>query len=85
MSTKRHNLRIATSALGRRIFAGRVNKDGTAFIGGKFSLDGKVDVTSDVLKAVIDFVEPGHVITVEDDGVPAYEISVRAIAKEEAP
>ena len=40
--------RIATAALTGRIYMGRANKSGTAF------LDGKQDVTSDVLKAVID-------------------------------
>lgn len=40
--------RIACSPLTGRIFSGRINKAGTAF------LDGKVDVTSDVLKAVVD-------------------------------
>lgn len=67
------NLRIATAALSGRIYAGRVSKDGTRF------LDGKVDVTSDVLKAVIDKVTPGHVVTVEVDGKPKYEIEVRDV------
>lgn len=40
-------MRIATSPLTGRIFAGRVNKAGTAFIGEKR------DVTSEVLGAVI--------------------------------
>ena len=66
------NFRIATAALSGRIYAGRVNKAGTSF------LDGKVDVTSDVLKAVIEKVTPGHIVTVEVDGKPAYEIEVRA-------
>ena len=44
MSTKR----IATSPLTGRIFSGRVNKEGTAFTGEK------IDVTSDVLRAVIE-------------------------------
>ena len=69
-------LRIACTALTKRIFAGRVNKAGNSF------LDGKVDVTSDCLKAVIEHVEPGHTVTVHVDGVPKYEITVKAIAKE---
>lgn len=40
--------RIACSQLTGRIHQGRVSKDGTAFVGEKR------DVTSDVLKAVID-------------------------------
>ena len=40
--------RIATSALTGRIYQGRVNKAGDAFVGNK------KDVTSDVLAAVID-------------------------------
>lgn len=43
--------RIATSPLTGRVFMGRVNVAGTAFIGEK------QDVTSDVLKAVIDKAE----------------------------
>ena len=42
---------IATSPLTGRIFSGRVNKDCTAFIGEK------KDVTSEVLKAIIDKAE----------------------------
>lgn len=41
-------LRIATAALTGRIYMGQTNKSGTAFSGQK------TDVTSDVLKAVID-------------------------------
>lgn len=43
--------RISCSPLTGRIHSGRVSKDGTAFIGGKR------DVTSDVLRAVIDKAE----------------------------
>lgn len=43
--------RIACSPLTGRIHAGRVNKDGTAFVGEKR------DVTSDVLRAVIEKAE----------------------------
>jgi hypothetical protein len=42
---------IATSALTGRIFSGKVNKQGDAFVGQK------TDVTSEVLKAVIDKAE----------------------------
>jgi hypothetical protein len=42
------NLRIASSPLTGRIYCGKLNKAGTAF------LDGKVDVTSDVLSAIIE-------------------------------
>jgi hypothetical protein len=42
---------IATSALTGRIFSGKVNKRGDAFVGQK------TDVTSEVLKAVIDKAE----------------------------
>lgn len=39
---------IAVSTLTGRIYSGRVNKEGTAFVGEK------KDVTSEVLKAVLD-------------------------------
>ncbi|HEX3163094.1 MAG TPA: hypothetical protein VHQ92_11005 [Pseudolabrys sp.] len=44
-------MRIATSPLTGRIQAGRVNKAGTAFVGDKR------DITSDVLRAVIEKAE----------------------------
>ena len=43
--------RIATAALTGRIYMGRVNKAGTDFVGQK------TDVTSDVMKAIIDKAE----------------------------
>ena len=43
--------RVATSPLTGRIFRGRVNKAGTAFVGQK------EDITSDVLRAVIEKAE----------------------------
>lgn len=67
-------IRIACTALMKRINAGRVNKEGTAFVGEP------KDVTSDCLKAVIDFVEPGKTVTVNENGQPAYEITVRKLA-----
>lgn len=66
------DIRIATAALSGRIYAGRVSKDGTRF------LDGKKDVTSDVLKAVIEKIGVGKDVTVEVDGIPAFRISVQA-------
>lgn len=44
-------MHIAVSPLTGRIHSGRVNKDGTAFVGEK------KDVTSDVLRAVIEKAE----------------------------
>lgn len=53
-------LRIACSALGKRIFAGHLTKDGTRF------REPRHDVTSDVLKAVIDKIEIGNEAEVSD-------------------
>lgn len=66
-------IRIALTALGHRIVAGRPTKDGTALIGGG------EDVTSDALKAVIEFIGIGetHVVTV--DGKPMLTISVQPV------
>jgi hypothetical protein len=64
---------IATAALSKKIYAGRLNKKQDAF------LDGKQDVTSEVLKAVIDKVGIGKTITITVDGVPKYEIEVREV------
>lgn len=65
-------IRVAASALGRRIYAGRPTKDGLGF------KEPRYDVTSDVLKAVIDKIGVGNESVVEIDGVPAFAISVRA-------
>ena len=63
---------IATSALGKRIYAGRLNKAKTAFIS-------KEDVTSDVLKAVIDKIGVGNIESISVDGVVKYEIEIREV------
>jgi hypothetical protein len=73
-------IRIACTALGKRIKAGKVSKDGKDFVGNP------QDVTSDCLKAVIDFVEPGRRVIVHENGVPAYSIDVlRVLAPKENP
>lgn len=72
-------IRIACTALLKRIKAGRPNKDGTAFIGGG------EDVTSDCLKAIIEFIGAGETHVVQRDGVPVFEISVRAVAADDRP
>jgi len=66
-------IRIAAAAISSRIFAGRVSKDGTRFVGEKR------DVTSDVWKAVVDVIGPGHEMIVNVDGKPKYAITVREI------
>lgn len=66
-------IRVAAAAISGRIFAGRISKDGTRFVGEK------IDVTSDVWKAVVDVIEPGHAMTITADGKPRYEIAVRNI------
>ena len=68
----RSGIRVAKSAMTDRIFAGRVLKDGMTWGAGK------TDVTSDVLKAVVDLITPGHTLTVSVNGRPAYEITVKA-------
>jgi hypothetical protein len=66
-------IRVACTALLKRIMAGHPNKDGIALKGGG------QDVTSDCLKAIIEFVEPGKIVVVNENGTPAYEIEVRKI------
>jgi hypothetical protein len=72
-------LRVQVSPLTNLIYVGRINKAGDAWSGEK------TDVTSDVLGAVIQKIGVGNVITVNANGVPAYEIEVRALQKKEAP
>lgn len=66
-------LRVHCSPLTGTIFAGRTNKAGNSWTGEP------VDVTSDAIGAVIHKVGAGNVITVHENGKPAYEIEVRAI------
>ncbi len=68
-----NKLRVACSPLTGTIYAGRANKDGTAWAGEKH------DVTSDVFGAVIQKIGAGHVVTVNENGAPTYEIEVRRI------
>lgn len=68
-------LRLATAALSRRIYAGRPTKDGLAL------KEPRHDVTSDALKAVIEHVGVGNAVTVNVDGVPAFELSVQPTNK----
>ncbi|SMG09855.1 DUF7446 family protein [Paraburkholderia susongensis] len=72
-------VRVACMALHRRIKAGRPNKAGDSFIGGG------QDVTSDCIKAIIEFVGVGGTHEVTVDGRPMYEIEIRALANEDAP
>jgi len=67
------NIRVATSALTKTIYAGKLNKKGDSF------LTGKTDVTSDVLKSIIDYVgiDETHVVSISDK--PIYEISVKKV------
>lgn len=69
--------RIATAALTGRIYMGRTNKAGNAFSGQK------KDVTSDVLKAVIDKAEfHGGTFEIEG-GSEKWSVTVTKLAKEQ--
>lgn len=69
--------RIATAALTGRIYMGRTNKAGNAFSGQK------KDVTSDVLKAVIDKAEyHGGTFEIEG-GTEKWSVTVTKQAKEQ--
>lgn len=67
-------IRVACMALRKRIKAGHPAKDGLAFKGGG------VDVTSDCLKAIIEFIGAGETHVVTCDGAPVYEITVRSVS-----
>jgi hypothetical protein len=66
--------RIACTAIDKRIMLGRVNKAGNSFIGEP------QDVTSDVLKAVIEKCGVGNSMPVTIDGKPKYKISIEEIS-----
>ena len=67
------NARIACTALTKRIMLGNVEKDGLSFSGTKR------DVTSDCLKAVIDFVGVDYESEVVVNGIPTYKITVQKV------
>ena len=72
-------IRIATAALSGRIYAGRPTKDGMAL------KEPRYDVTSDVLKAVMEHVGIGREATVHCDATPAFRIAVYAVSQEPRP
>jgi hypothetical protein len=67
-------LRVACGALGG-IYAGKVKANGVEWC------EGKEDVTSDVLRAIIEYVEPGYEMDVNVNGEPKYRIAVTEISK----
>lgn len=73
-------LHVACSPLSKNIYAGSVSKDGRKW------LADKTDVTDAAIGAVIEHIGAGHVLTVDLNGKPAFEIEVRSIAQaQEAP
>lgn len=73
MSTKRP-IRVGYSPLTKRIYAGHVAKDGVSW------LEGKTDVTTEALLAVIGHIEPGNVTALTaKDGSHSYQIEVRRV------
>lgn len=71
-------LRIACTAINKRIMAGKVGKDGLSFTGNP------IDVTSDCLKAVIEKIGIGQTHSVMVDGIPEFEIEVRAAVRSQS-
>ena len=71
--------RIGVSPLTGRVFRGRVNRAGNAFVGEK------QDITSDVLRAVIEKADfHGGAFEIEGDGIK-YTVTVTARAASAAP
>jgi hypothetical protein len=73
-----NKIRVQPSPLTNTIYAGRTNKDGSAWQGEKH------DVTSDVIGSIIQYIGVGNIISVNENGRPAYEIEVRAIKADNA-
>lgn len=68
---------VGTSPLTNKIYAGRLSKDGKSWGAGK------VDVTGAACGAVVEHVMArGGSVVVSRNGEPAFEITVRAIAKD---
>lgn len=67
-------IRLGLSPLSERVYAGRVQKDGKVWRAGQ-----QWDVTTDFLKAVIDFVGPDRSLVINVDGKPKYRVTVEEI------
>lgn len=73
-------LHVGCSPLSKTIYAGSLGKDGRTW------LADRTDVTNSAIGAVIEHIGAGHVLTVDLNGKPAFEIEVRTIAQaQEAP
>lgn len=70
---KKNNIRLAMTALGKRIMAGYPNKAGTGFVGEPD------DVTSDVFKVVAEKVGVGMCTDVMVEGKHMYRIAIVAL------
>lgn len=68
-------LRGQCCPLSNRIYVGRINKTGDAWVGGK------TDVTGDVVGAVIQMVGCGMTLTVTDNHGDQFEITVKKVRK----
>lgn len=67
------NIRIACSAILKQIYMGKIDSSGKYFKGET------IDVTSDCIKAVIEFVGENQTRTIRVDGKPMFEITVKKI------
>ena len=72
--TTRRPFHVGYSPLTQRIYAGHVAKDGVSW------REGKTDVTTEVLLAVVGRIRPGYrQALIATNGGPSYEIEVREI------
>lgn len=71
-----NKLRVGCSPITKTIYAGRVNDAGDMWSGKKH------DVTNDVIGAIIEKIGSNNKMVISEDGVPVYEISVRALKPE---
>jgi hypothetical protein len=63
--------RIATAGITKRIYLGKISKDGRNFIGNK------IDVTSDVINSLIEIFGDGKPHKITEDGEPKYVITIK--------
>jgi len=68
-------IRLATTALSGRIYAGHPNKAGDGFRGERY------DVTSDVLKTVAEHIGMNREATVSIGGKAAYTITIKELVQ----
>lgn len=73
MKKETNVLPIRVGTLENRIYAGKLKKNEKEF------RVGKVDVTADVLRSIVEFIGAGHSLVISVNDIPKYSIAVTEV------